>query len=128
MDAQYLAIGGADGGEVYADFKPSLTILTTVLNAQFEGMATTDAGSKACTINQPWPIVKGETGMTYRSGSDEFGTLRYADPSRTYRVGEKLELIVSHCDPTVNLFDRMYAVRKDRVEAVWTIAARGRST
>lgn len=128
MDAQYLAIGGADGGEVYADFKPSLTILTTVLNAQFEGMATTDAGSKACTINQPWPIVMGETGMTYRSGSDEFGTLRYADPSRTYRVGEKLELIVSHCDPTVNLFDRMYAVRKDRVEAVWTIAARGRST
>ena len=128
MDAQYLSIGGEQDHEVYTDFEPSLTILTTVLNAQYEGRATTDAGAKACTINQPWPIVKGETGLTYRSGSDEFGTIRYDDPSRTYRVGEKLELIVSHCDPVVNLYDQMYAIRGDRVEAVWQIAARGKST
>ena len=127
MDAQYLAIGGATDADVYSDFQTSLTILTTVLNAQYEGGVTTDAGAKACTINQPWPIVKGETGMTYRSGSDEFGTLRYNDPSRTYRLGDKLEVIVSHCDPVVNLYDQMYAVRNDRVEAVWKIAARGMS-
>jgi D-serine deaminase-like pyridoxal phosphate-dependent protein len=126
MDAQYMAIGGASG-DVYSDFENSLTILTTVLNAQYEGGATTDAGAKACTINQPWPIVKGETGMTYRSGSDEFGTLRYDDPSRTYKLGDKLEVIVSHCDPVVNLYDQMYATRNDRVEAVWRIAARGMS-
>jgi D-serine deaminase-like pyridoxal phosphate-dependent protein len=128
MDAQYLAIGSADGGAAYTDFRPSLTILATILNAQYDGMATTDAGAKACTINQPWPIVKGETGMSYTAGSDEFGIIRYQDPSRTYRVGDMLELIVSHCDPTVNLYDQMYAVRRDRVEAVWRIAARGRST
>jgi 3-hydroxy-D-aspartate aldolase len=126
MDAQYLAIGGS-GSEVYSDFDTSLTILTTVLNAQYDGRVTTDAGAKACTINQPWPIVKGETGMSYTSGSDEFGTLRYDDPSRTYALGDKLELIVSHCDPVVNLYDQMYAVRNDRVEAVWQIAARGMS-
>ncbi len=129
MDAQYLAIGGEADSEVYTDFEPSLTILTTVLNSQYEGRATTDAGAKACTINQPWPIVKGESGMAYRSGSDEFGTLVYEEgPSRTYRVGEKLELIVSHCDPVVNLYDDLHAVRGDRVEAVWRIAARGKST
>jgi len=128
MDAQYAAIGSATNADVYADFQHSLTILTTVLNAQYEGLVTTDAGAKACTINQPWPIVKGETGMTYRSGSDEFGTLRYDDPSRTYRLGDKLEVIVSHCDPVVNLYDQMYAIRGDRVEAVWQIAARGMST
>ncbi len=127
MDAQYLAIGGATDSEVYSDFEPSLTILTTVLNSQYAGRVTTDAGAKACTINQPWPIVKGESGMSYRSGSDEFGTLRYENPSRTYQVGDKLELIVSHCDPVVNLYDQMYATRNDRVEAVWRIAARGRS-
>ncbi|MCH2468582.1 MAG: DSD1 family PLP-dependent enzyme [Gemmatimonadetes bacterium] len=126
MDAQYLAIGGS-GSDLYSDFDTSLTILTTVLNAQYEGRVTTDAGAKACTINQPWPIVKGETGMSYTSGSDEFGTLRYDDPSRTYKLGDKLELIVSHCDPVVNLYDQMYAVRNDRVEAVWRIAARGMS-
>lgn len=128
MDAQYRAIGGKTDPEVYSDFEPSLTILTTVLNDQYEGRATTDAGAKACTINKPWPIVKGETGMSYTSGSDEFGTIRYEDASRTYRVGDKLEVIVSHCDPVVNLYNQMYAIRNDRVEAVWPIAARGKST
>ena len=128
MDAQYMGIGGANNAEVYSDFKPSLTILTTVLNAQYTGRATTDAGAKACTINRPWAIVKGETGMSYTSGSDEFGSIRYEDPSRTYQVGDKLELIVSHCDPVVNLYDQMYAVRNGIVESVWEISARGQST
>ena len=73
--------------------------------------------------------MKGESGMTYTSGSDEFGTLRYEEgASRSYRVGDKVELIVSHCDPVVNLYDQLYAVRGDRVQAVWSVAARGRST
>ncbi|MEQ8315552.1 MAG: DSD1 family PLP-dependent enzyme [Gammaproteobacteria bacterium] len=129
MDAQYLDIGGESDEEVYNDFEPSLTILTTVLNDQYAGRCTTDAGAKACTINRPWPRVKGETGMNYTSGSDEFGTLRYEpEASRTYRVGDKFELIVSHCDPVVNLYNQMYAIRGETVEAVWPIAARGMST
>ena len=128
MDAQYLAIGGAEDAEVYDDFTPALTVLTTVLNDQYEGRATTDAGAKANTINRPWPIVAGETGMSFTSGSDEFGTIRYEeDASRTYRVGDKLDLIVSHCDPVVNLYDQLYGVRGDRVEVVWPIAGRGMS-
>ena len=128
MDAQYMGIGGMNDADVYSDFNPALTILTTVLNAQYEGRATTDAGAKACTINRPWAIVKGETGMSYTSGSDEFGSIRYEDPSRTYQVGEKLELIVSHCDPVVNLYDQMYAVRNGVVESVSEVSARGQST
>ena len=81
MDAQYLRIGGERDDAVYLDFEPSLTILTTVLNAQYEGRATTDAGAKACTINQPWPIIKGERGMAYRSASDEFGSIRTTIPA-----------------------------------------------
>lgn len=128
MDAQYLSIGGEQDEELYSDFEASLTIMTTVLNDQYEGRATSDAGAKACTINQPWPIIKGETGMSYRSGSDEFGTILYDDePSKNYKVGDKLELIVSHCDPVVNLYDHMYAIRGDKVEAVWPISARGMS-
>lgn len=128
MDAQYMGIGGVNDADVYSDFNPALTILTTVLNAQYAGRATTDAGAKACTINRPWAIVKGEKGMSYTSGSDEFGSIRYEDPSRTYQVGDKLELIVSHCDPVVNLYDQMYAVRNGVVESVWEVSARGQST
>ncbi|MBT8145824.1 MAG: alanine racemase, partial [Gammaproteobacteria bacterium] len=49
MDAQYLAIGGQSNDNVYSDFESSLTIMTSVLNDQYEGRVTTDAGAKACT-------------------------------------------------------------------------------
>jgi D-serine deaminase-like pyridoxal phosphate-dependent protein len=128
MDAQYLDIGSEDNTEHFTDFEPALTILTTVLNDQYAGRCTTDAGAKACTINRPWAIIKGESGISYSSGSDEFGTVRYEEnSSRTYKVAEKMELIVSHCDPVVNLYDHMYAIRNNQVEAIWPIAARGMS-
>lgn len=125
MDAQYLALGSADGSERYDDFVPSLTVLTTVVNTRVHGIATTDAGQKALTVHRPDPIVVGETGIAYRTWGDEFGRLEYDDPSRTYRVGEKLEVIVPHCDPVVNLYDRIHATRDGVVERVWPIAARG---
>ena len=67
----------------------------------------------------------GETEFNYNAGSDEFGVIRYETAQRSYKVGDKLELIVPHCDPVVNEYDQMYAIRKDRVEAVWPISARG---
>jgi D-serine deaminase-like pyridoxal phosphate-dependent protein len=32
-----------------------------------------------------------------------------------------------HCAPTDNLYDEIHALRGDTVEAVWAIAARGKS-
>jgi 3-hydroxy-D-aspartate aldolase len=126
MDAQYLEIGN-ESGEVFTDFVPSLTVMTTVLNTYFPGRLTTDAGAKALTLNQPTAIVIGEKGFAYNAGSDEFGAIRYETASKTYKVGDKLELIVPHCDPAVNEYDQIYGTRKDRVEVVWPIAARGHS-
>jgi D-serine deaminase-like pyridoxal phosphate-dependent protein len=126
MDAQYLEIGGESNEELYADFAPSLTVMTTILNAYFPGRLTTDAGAKALTLNKPDPIVIGEK-FAYNAGSDEFGTIRYEAASKSYQVGDRLELIVPHCDPVVNEYDQIYAIRGGRVEAVWEIAARGKS-
>ena len=127
MDTQYLEIGGARDEAVFTDFAPSLTVLTTILNAYFPGRLTTDAGTKALTLNKPDPIVIGEPGFAYTAGSDEFGVIRYENATKAYKVGDKLELIVPHCDPVVNEYDVLYATRKDRVEAVWPITARGKS-
>jgi len=126
MDAQYLEIGG-EGGDIYTDFSPSLTVMTTVLNTYFPGRLTTDAGAKALTLNKPDAIVIGEKGFSYNAGSDEFGVIRYETAAKTYQVGDKLELIVPHCDPVVNEYDQIYGTRHDRVEVVWPIAARGHS-
>jgi D-serine deaminase-like pyridoxal phosphate-dependent protein len=127
MDCQYLEIGGESNDEVYTDFAPSLTVVTTVLNTYFPKSITTDAGAKALTLNKPGPWVIGEKDFSYNAGSDEFGVIKYETAGRSYTVGDKLELIVPHCDPAVNEYDQMYAIRNDRVEAVWPIAARGRS-
>ena len=127
MDCQYIEIGGESNDQVYDDFLPSLTVVTTVLNTYFAKSITTDAGAKALTLNRPGPWVVGEREFSYNAGSDEFGVIRYEAATRSYAVGDKLELIVPHCDPVVNEYDQLYAIRKDRVEAVWAIAARGRS-
>jgi D-serine deaminase-like pyridoxal phosphate-dependent protein len=127
MDCQYLDIGGESNDEVYTDFAPSLTVLATVLNTYFEKSITTDAGAKALTLNKPGPWVIGEKDFVYNAGSDEFGVIKYEKAERSYKVGDKLEVIVPHCDPAVNEYDQLYAIRKDRVEAVWPIAARGHS-
>jgi D-serine deaminase-like pyridoxal phosphate-dependent protein len=127
MDCQYLEIGGEDNEQTYTDFEPSLTVMTTVLNAYFPKRLTTDAGAKALTLNKPGPIVIGENGFTYNAGSDEFGAIQYETATKEYKVGDRLELIVPHCDPAVNEYDHIYATRKDRVEAVWPISARGHS-
>jgi len=128
MDMQYLAIGSESGDPVFTDFAPSLTVLTTVMNDRFPGRLTTDAGAKALTLNTPNAGVIGEPGMDYSASSDEFGGIRFTTPpSKDYKIGDKLEVIVPHCDPAVNEYDEMYGIRKDRVEVIWQITARGKS-
>lgn len=127
MDMQYLAIGSEDGDEVFKDFDPALTITTTVLNDRFPNQLTTDAGTKALTLNKPNAAVVGEPGMEHVAGSDEFGTVRITNASKAYRIGDKLELIAPHCDPVVNLYEQLYGIRKGRVEVVWPVTARGQS-
>ena len=127
MDAQYLEIGGQENEEVFTDFSPSLTVMATVLNTYFPNRLTTDAGAKALTLNQPPAIVIGEPGFKYNAGSDEFGTIQFDKANKSYAVGDKLELIVPHCDPAVNEYDQIYGTRGDKVEVVWAIAARGHS-
>jgi D-serine deaminase-like pyridoxal phosphate-dependent protein len=128
MDMQYLAIGSENGDEVFTDFAPSLTVVTTVMNNRFPGRLTTDAGAKALTLNTPTAGVIGEPGMQYNAGSDEFGGIQFtAAPSKEYKIGDTLELIVPHCDPVVNEYDQIYGTRKDKVEVVWPITARGKS-
>jgi 3-hydroxy-D-aspartate aldolase len=127
MDMQYIVIGNGDGQPVYDDFEPSLTVLATVVNNRFPGRLTTDAGAKALTINVPRAGVIGEPGMDYNAGSDEFGSITFKEARKEWKMGDKMELIVPHCDPAVNLYDYIYGIRNDRVESVLSVTARGHS-
>jgi len=50
---------------------------------------------------------------------------RIADPIGFF--GGRFDGIVATCDPAVNEYDQIYGTRKDRVEVIWPIAARGHS-
>ncbi len=127
MDCQYMDIGGVGNEELFDDFAPSLTILSTVINANHPNRLITDAGTKAVTLNKPAARVIGEPDFNYNAGSDEYGTVTFSESNGSYKVGDVLEMIVPHCDPVVNLYDRIYGIRNDKVEKVIPVLARGMS-
>jgi D-serine deaminase-like pyridoxal phosphate-dependent protein len=125
MDVDYRRIGGRDGNAVYNDFRPSLTVLTTVVSAAHPERITVDAGTKAVdTTTSHAPQFKDRMGLSYARAGDEFGAITAEAGAKLPELGERIELIVPHCDPSVNLYDRLYACRGERVEAIWDVAAR----
>jgi len=127
MDLDYNRIGGRDG-EVYRDFANALTVLTTIVSRPSDELAVADGGFKSFAADRPFtPECKTVQGIVYNWGGDEHGRLNIAKASRAVNLGDRLEFIVPHCDPTVNLYDKMFCVRGDNVEAIWPVTARGMS-
>lgn len=126
MDRQYIEIGGEKNEKVFDDFAPSLTVLATIINMNHPGRIITDSGAKAFTLNQPPAIVIGEPDFVYNAGSDEYGTITFTSANKSYKIGDKLEMIVPHCDPIVNEYDFIYGTRKDKVESILPVLARGK--
>ncbi len=127
MDLDYSRIGGPDG-PVFRDFAQSLFVIATVISRPTAGSAIVDAGFKAFSTDRPFgPEPRNLEGVKYSWGGDEHGKLTLGNSGPPVRLGDRIEFVVPHCDPTVNLYDRIYALRGEQVEAVWRIAARGMS-
>lgn len=126
MDAQYRKIGDADS-DVFDYFDPSLFVLVTAISQPVPERITVDAGYKAFASDDALPEFRDITGVTYRWGGDEHGIILLEKPSRKMKLGDKMEMMVSHCDPTVNLYDYYHPVRDGLVHELWPVAARGRS-
>ncbi len=124
MDADYGRNLDEEGKPV-SEFEHSLFVYTTIMSRTTKDRAIVDAGLKAHSVDSGMPLVYGMEGVEYVRASDEHGKLTLKDPGRRLRVGDKLKLIPGHCDPTVNLYDWYVCIRKNRVEAIWPITARG---
>jgi D-serine deaminase-like pyridoxal phosphate-dependent protein len=103
-------------------FQHSLFVLATVMSRPKAGVAIVDAGLKASSVDSGMPGVWQRPGLAYTHASDEHG---WVEGAPAPALGEKLLLVPGHCDPTVNLYDWYVCVRKDVVEALWPITARG---
>ncbi|MDE3057334.1 MAG: DSD1 family PLP-dependent enzyme [Bacteroidota bacterium] len=126
MDAEYLAIESTErDGE--SQFKPALRLLTTVVSANQKGFVTVDAGLKSLYRDGAVPqiITPAFAGMTYDWFGDEYGKIICGENIQAPSLGTVIELVVSHCDPTINLFDRFYLTRGDEVVDQWNVDLRG---
>jgi len=119
MDARYRGI--------VPDFDCAIGILTSVISHPTSDRAIVDAGMKSATTEFGLPIVKGMKGVEVMKLNEEHGILRLGEGTKL-SLGDKIELTPTHGCTTINLHDRMYALRNGTVESVWEISARGKST
>lgn len=126
MDVDYARIGGQSGPD-YNDFAYALTVLSTVVSKPTDHYVIVDGGYKAFATDRPFgPKVKDRPELSYQFAGDEHGRISTQGPV-PLNVGDRLEFIVPHCDPTVNLYDRIVCTRAQQIAAVWPISARGMS-
>jgi len=117
MDLAYRRLG--------MDFQQASTVMATVVSANHENFVTVDAGFKAFSTDRGYgPEAAHLPGSSYRWGGDEFGFVDIAPAGPKPHLGERIEFIPPHCDPTVNLYDRIYACRGKYVEAIWPVMDR----
>ena len=123
MDVEYNAVALAP--EAAAMFEPALFVRTTVISAIVPGRATVDAGHKHFSGTMaPTPFAGAPAGAEVRPNSDEHGTL-IVPPDAKFSIGDAIECIPPHCDPTINLYSHYHVVEGDELVAIWPVDARG---
>ena len=120
MDKEYFDIEAMDS------FLPAMTLLTTVISANHDTHVTVDAGLKALYKDPTTPQIISHEHLTYDWDyfGDEHGKIT---GKHLPKLGEIIEMIVPHCDPTINLFDCFYVTENDVVTDIWAIDLRGKS-
>jgi D-serine deaminase-like pyridoxal phosphate-dependent protein len=83
-----------------------------------------DGGLKAFAVDSGLPVAV-MPGLVVKGISDEHTVIEVVDLSLQPLIGQKIELIPGHCDPTVNLHHEFNVVQRGAVIAKWPIAARG---
>ena len=114
MDLAYSRLG--------LDLRTAMTVLTTVVSANHRRFVTVDGGFKAFSTDRGYgPEALDLPGSKYRWGGDEFGYVDAGGADRLPKLGDRIEFIPPHCDPTVNLYDRIYVRRGEEILDTWSV-------
>lgn len=127
MDRQYQDCDLA--GDDAPLFETALFVDASVVSANHSGLMTIDAGFKALSSDGGLPQIcaGGPQQAHFAFMGDEHGALIWPDIAVLLPSGARVELMVPHCDPTVNLYDYYHVVRGDQLVDIWPVSARGRS-
>lgn len=110
-------------GPIYAN---ALSVISTVVSRPVPERAIIDAGLKSLSNDMGNAEVKNDLSTSYRPGGDEHGILTCSATNTALAIGARVEMIPSHIDTTVNLFDTYYGIRNGIIEEIWPILARGK--
>ena len=125
MDVEYVVLQNSCSGDPLP-FQPALRVATRVISNGQASHVVMDAGDKrfASKYGALPRVVAPERfrDATFKPVSDEHGELR---ASKLPSLGQMIELLPPHCDPTVNLFDALHVVDGDRLVDIWQVSARG---
>lgn len=118
----------------------ALTVLSTVISKPIPRRVILDAGTKSLSTDMGNAQLKSPShkSLSYRPAGDEHGVvesnneivrgeaLAAPQESLPFAIGDRLELIPSHIDTTVNLHDRYICHRQGKIVDVVAIEARGK--
>ncbi|MDN5860767.1 MAG: alanine racemase [Pseudonocardia sp.] len=110
MDTAYTAAG--------LPFRQALTVLATVISVS-AGWAVADVGLKSLGMDHGNPTVPNAQVWFC---SDEHTTFA---PEEPVAVGDRIQVLPAHVDPTVALHERLHVVRDDEVLDTWAVDLRG---
>lgn len=111
----------------------ALTVKATIVSRPEAGRAVIDAGTKLFTLDggeKPPDTghghVKQYPGIRISWLTEEHGMLELPPEARGLAVGDQLEIIPAHCCGVINMTDEVAVVRGNHVEAIWSVAGRGK--
>ncbi|GJC81189.1 D-threonine aldolase [Colletotrichum liriopes] len=106
-------------------YSNSLTLLATVVSKQGERQVTIDTGLKSLTTDSGLAECK-DRRYAHANLGDEHGSLSWDEGTPALAVGDRVEMVPSHIDPTINLHDWYYAHRNGVIEEIWSVDSRGK--
>jgi D-serine deaminase-like pyridoxal phosphate-dependent protein len=122
----------------------ALSILTSVMSISHPGHAMLDCGLKTLGgdslrqfsdrpdylwDNKPsYGLIKGRPDLWLGSLSGEVSSVFYRDPVKKLSLGDRLEIIPNNPYPVINAQDKLYGVRKGKIEKVISVTGRGKGT
>lgn len=124
-DVEYARVD-LDGG-ARPILTPSLFVRVSVIGRNVAGRVTCDGGNKHFSAKGTLPTFTHPpaAGAVYTPDSDEHGVVTLPDGAEQPKLGAAFELVVPHCDPTVNLYDHYHVVDGDTLVDIWPIEGRG---
>ncbi len=109
------------------------SILATVVSVARPGHMIIDGGSKTFSSDRPVNSAEVTFGHIveapaahFHKMNEEHGFVDLKGVDRQFAVGDRVHVIPNHICVAVNLHERVYGVRGDTVESVWSVDARGK--